>query len=130
MEALPQFLECAINQILYARGVYPQDTFQSVNFNGVALHITMSEELGQYIRDAINSLSEFPSEPHHLVLSLLDANNQHLDAYCFSFHPNSHTYLFDDKNSSLKSCFAQLGLLGLFDAFCSRGKFFQTSCCW
>lgn len=55
---LCHFLEVAIHQIIYNRGIYPKELFHVTNNYNIGTHTCRHPQVIKWIRDAIMALSE------------------------------------------------------------------------
>ncbi|GAB6025671.1 MAD2 mitotic arrest deficient-like 1 [Chamberlinius hualienensis] len=59
VEIVTEFLEYAINSILYQRGLYPSEDFTSREKYGLRLLVTGNEKVAQYLREVLTQVKEW-----------------------------------------------------------------------
>ncbi|KAK2726174.1 hypothetical protein QYM36_000578 [Artemia franciscana] len=73
-QIVSEFFSYGINGILYQRGVYPQDTFKSVQHYGIPLLVSTDENVNKYLATVLGQVESWVAEnkAERLVLVLKD----------------------------------------------------------
>eukprot|EP01083_Nonionella_stella_P088631 247114_1 len=58
-QIVTEFLDYAVNSILYQRGVYPPASFGSAKNYGLPMQMTVDQELKDYLRKVLNQIEEW-----------------------------------------------------------------------
>ncbi|KAH8154858.1 uncharacterized protein LAJ45_01389 [Morchella importuna] len=82
---LCHFLEVAIHQIIYNRGIYPKELFHVTNNYNIGTHTCRHPQVIKWIRDAIMALSEelLKNCVRRVALVILSPNDISLERFIF-----------------------------------------------
>eukprot|EP00123_Amoebidium_parasiticum_P021713 comp7236_c0_seq1/m.2947 comp7236_c0_seq1/g.2947 ORF comp7236_c0_seq1/g.2947 comp7236_c0_seq1/m.2947 type:complete len:209 (-) comp7236_c0_seq1:134-760(-) len=112
-----EFLDVAIHEILYLRGVYPPELFiERKKYGETRVHVSRHPELNQYIRSVLESSRSYieKGEADKIGLVILGPGDVALERYVFSVHfwADETMVSVSELERELRFTLARLSVLG------------------
>ncbi|KAM3587012.1 hypothetical protein VKS41_002058 [Umbelopsis sp. WA50703] len=95
---LSEFLEVAIHQIIYIRGLYPKELFETRQKYNAAVQMSRHPDINRYINHVVEACKkEMPKEAiQSVAVVIIDSQQKPIERYVFDlnavFHMSPHQY--------------------------------------
>jgi len=135
-----EFFEYGINSILYTRGIYPAESFDTVKNYNLQMFITKDEKLKKYLKDVTSQLESWLQKKmaQKLVLVVIGLeSNEVLERWIFNIERENENVNNENKNENngnniklkktvhkeiqaiMKQIFSSSSILTLFEEQCT-----------